>query len=274
MKVAYYSNYFGYKSGSGRSAIDVLFALERTFDEVFVITYSNNIKISDPYVIARNRIKWICVPRKDRLKFSNTRTFFKELLRYIYYSIQAIRYRKNGEFVKKLKVDLLLINSIGGHQLLEQYRLGSYNKSIFVMRGTPTTFDSNKTNKGVKLKEVISMFEYYDMPIFVSRITQDKWESLGKIKGKKGIYIPNCADEAKSLKLLKESRVLIKRKLNIPNDKFNVAFVANIQFGKGHDVIIKELDNIINLIPEVKIHFIGAALDDWAKSLKRESKKK
>ena len=272
--IFYIANEFGRIGGAQKSAADVLINLLATNHQVTVLTYNNKIKLTKELqgkVI--NQCKWIKAPRNIPFPKQITSKFPRNIAKWIIRSYQDLFLQNNLNITKKLNPDLIFVNSLGGDNLHSKCYFSKNNKSIMILRESPSFFkyfDNNSLN----LESAIKTLEQYSAIIFVSSIVRDKWLSFKTLTRKKAFYIPNCCEEDKVIHLQSQNRMEIRKYLGIPNDRFIAVCVATIQNRKGQDILVSNFNKIKKIAPDIILYFVGNVLFPWGKDLVKHVKSK
>ena len=271
MNILFICDEIGYLSGAQKSAFDVLNNLLATNYPITILSYNKKVKLPKELLAkSNNQLKWIKAPRNIPFPKQINYQFLKNFAKWVLRGYQDL-FRQN--FITTINPDLVFVNSIGSHLLYLKCRFNKKVNSIMIFRGSPATFQSNYYPI-FNLDYVINALRNYAGIIFVSSIVRDEWISYKELAAKKTFYIPNCSEEDIILNLRNQSRIDTRKHLGIPTDRFVVVCIANIQHGKGQDVILDNIEEIKKVAPDIIIYFIGKPLFPWGHKLVRSIKNK
>ena len=224
----------GFGNGAALSALDVLLSMGQLGCDVKLIYYY---KKNIPYKLDGKKIIYSDSFFSPREINTNKKIFNKILNSYLLYRLHNI------------KPKMVLVNSMGSHSLWKPIK-EKYNwPSTLIIRESPNLYKN--------ISKILDRFKYYDYFIFVSDITKKKWLELNIIDEDKCYYIPNCIHEEKINFISKFPKYKIKNKLFGTNKMFICICVGEIKYRKGQDVIINNLLEICNSIPNFKLVLLG-----------------
>jgi len=263
--ILYISEEFNNKNGANKSASDVLISLIKAGNKIKVVSYSSitnlDRNIFSPLDI--NKINWVRIKRN--LLFPDKFTI-KLIVKFIYYSL--INFFIKAKEIDLKGIDLIIVNSLGGHQLLEELDNDYKGKKINIFRGSPKSFGI----PGVKHNtyDILNILKKYDILIHVSNIVKKKWIEYEELKNIHHLYIPNCCEEERIRIILQKDKNYYKSRVGLNTQSYNVVYIASVQYRKGHDILIEKIPEIINKIRNLEIYFIGKKIEPYySKILKR-----
>ncbi|MFY0626329.1 MAG: glycosyltransferase family 4 protein [Reichenbachiella sp.] len=261
-KVLYISCEFNHKNGANKSASDVLYSLLLNGYTVEVISYSSRNNLSSLLFTSDhiNSVKWHRVKRKN-IPFNFSVFGF---LRYFFRLVESIFYKDT----KKIEVDpdLIIVNSLAGDEIYNQ--LDSYLKipSVNIFRGSPESFGIPGV---VQTKQdIVGMLINYNALIFVSDIVRNKWLKFENLANTLNYYVPNCCEEELILQIKKTPKPKVREKV-FPKmtSKFIIVHLASVQYRKGHDLLLSQMDDLLKNIPNLALVFVGDKRSEFAKSM-------
>jgi len=267
--ILFYNDYFGYGSGAGKAAIDILTALLSTKKEIVVITNRTRTKL--PKSIEGTDLEkpgWIRVPRRVSFPNEINKKLPRNIARWFIRGIQDILCFNYNRNIKKITPDLVFVNTVSAHAIFMNYKPQRNTKSIFIVHGSPTQMKYPGYGGGkYSFDYMINAMEQYYALIFVSSRTKMEWLSHKSLLKKKSFYIPNCADEPRILSLMQNSRNEIRKQLGIPPNKFIAICVANIQYMKGQDILVNNFEKLIKIAPDLILYLAGGIIYPWSENL-------
>lgn len=270
MKILYIADIFGNISGAQKSAKDVLISLLSKNHEVIVLSYSN-IKSVRKSIGKKscNSLTWIKIPRNIPFPNQINRRFLRNIAKWFVGGSQDIFIGAYKKKLKRINVDIAIINDIGSHVLFTKLKIKEYNRSFIILRSSPESF---KYDKRLNVNEVITILKQYSSIIFVSSIVRDKWLSFNSLSKKNSFYIPNCCEEDKILSLQLKDPLEIRKKYGIPINRFIAVCVSTIQQRKGQDLIVDNFNKIKKVAPDIILYFVGKVIFPWGKDLVKQIK--
>ena len=142
----------------------------------------------------------------------------------------------------------------------------NYNcsKRAIVLHNAPEKYRGTFSEAEYKGKFEKYLNHLKEIPIWicVSKIVLDKWRLLDSQKDRKDFFIPNHCDEYKVKQLMKNDRLTIRRKLGLPCDKYVVVCPASIQYRKGQDFLVNNIEQLVKGIPSLQILLIGPVVTE------------
>jgi len=271
-KIVLAANYLGNKSGSQRSAIDMLKIFLQAGYYVAVLSYSKKIPVDKNLLPL---LDWIIIPNNIQFPRRMEKGFWRKALKWIYYKgrgLSEINYKKK---IRRLSPSLLVINSIGGDEIYTKYLQELFHdvKSMFVIRGSLSQIKNPNYDSPYTSRDVVAAMKYHSSIVFVSSSTQKEWLEYGGIS-KKTLYIPNSIDEKKVSLLLKQDKRQLKKELKLSRTNLSIVCVANLQYIKGQDIIVDYFDKIISILPDTIVYLLGGLKDKWGRDLLDEIERK
>lgn len=254
--------------GSSFSAIDVVTSLLHSHEEVGIISTSKEQHINILQNNAVKKPKWIRVKKNFLLTEISKNNFLKGIIKYVVYGIEDLFIKNSNISKDEFNPKLIFVNSIGGNEIFMRFSELANSKSVLIVRESPNFFNNTPS----VLKESIRILQHHPYIVFVSSRTQEAWVSLCRIEKSRTFHIPNCCNEEKVLEIIKGPKTQMKNILGFNQDEITVACIANVQYRKGQDIIIKYLDQIIRTIPKIKILFFGKEIRPFTESLKKQIK--
>ena len=263
-KILYVSSEFNNKNGANKSASDVLYSLLQLSNCIHVVTYSNidNLNKSLFTRELKNKLVWFKVKRK--LAFPNTLNL-KQILKWLYRKIEDFFSLDFDKIV--FNPDLVIVNSIGGHFLLEKLRGLNQATRVNIFRGSPESFGRQSTDISFSL--VLSILKTYNCLVFVSDIVRKKCMEYVELENVKDYFIPNCCEEEKVQKIKSKPKSHFRSKLGFSAHSPVAVFVASVQYRKGHDILLKQIPEILKAVPELVFIFIGKKINPYFREIKQ-----
>jgi len=265
--IIYVSSDFNNKNGANKSASDVLYSLIKSKFPITVLTFSSITNL-DKNVFSDSDIesvKWIRVCRKIHFY---RKISLKSMLKWMYYFFQNLKISKKA--INITDQDIMIVNSIGGHQLLTDQQISTGCFKINIFRGSPESFGIPGVRFGIK--DIITILKKYDCVIHVSDIVRKKWEMYEELKRINHLFIPNCCEEELINQIIIKDKNHYKNLLGINPEKYNLIYIASIQYRKGHDILIEKIPDIIKKVPDVEFYFIGKRINPFYSKILNTSK--
>lgn len=266
-KIIYVSSEFNNKNGANKSASDVLYSLIKSEYPISVLTYSSITNL-DKNVFSDSDITSVNWVRAKRRIYINGKIGFISLLRILYHFFQNLLI--SNTTIDIAGEDIVIVNSIGGHLLLEDRRIYPKCLKINVFRGSPESFDI----PGVQytIRDIINILKQYDSIVHVSDIVREKWEKYEELKSLNHLFIPNCCEEELVSEIIIKDKEYYKNILRINPQKFNAIYIASIQYRKGHDILIDRIPEIIKKVPGIEFYFIGKRINPFYSEILKTAK--
>ena len=96
--------------------------------------------------------------------------------------------------LSNLDTDLVIVNTITGHDIYAQSNFYNHKNSILVIRESPRHFTFKKDGKK-DLEQTKNLMKNYKKFIFVSSNVMYEWQSIFPYLDKNCFYLPNCIHE-------------------------------------------------------------------------------
>lgn len=246
MNITIISKTIGAPHGASQSGMDLVLACNQNNHKVTLIhKYGNKL----PNNIDDHSLKNIKVLKAPKNFAINNKINLKKIRRYIDSKLfDSYRTKK----LSNLKTDLVIVNTITGHNIYKKSNFYNHKNSILVVRESPRHFTFKKDGENA-LEETKKLMKNYKRFIFVSSNVMNEWKSIFPYVDKNSFYLPNCIHENK-INQIPSNNYELK---NFNRENFNIICVASIQFRKGQDIILNHLHEIKQKIPNAKFHFVG-----------------
>lgn len=258
LNIIYISEKFNDKNGANKSASDVLFSLIKTGNNIQVISYSSISNLDSNIFDEEDikNIKWHKIKRKLRVhpKFS-----FTQIAKFVLFSFSNLFISVRG--IELNEVDLIIVNSLGGHQLLENLPIDFNCYRINIFRGSPESFGISGVN--FKIDDIIEILKKYHCIIHVSNIVKKKWIKYPQLINISHRYIPNCCEEEKITAIAEMDKNFYRNRLRFNPVNFNIIYIASIQYRKGHDLLIELIPEIVKKIKNAEFYFLGRKVNPY-----------
>lgn len=250
--------------GSSLSGLDFLNFIRIKYKNILVLTNDSFMISEGPFYnnILSNNCKVLTIKRNYPLVQIN----FVRIIKKIYYIINDL-FKPTSINLEKYyeddKYNIIYVNSWSG--LFNTNNLKNYNKfkKVCIVRGNPESFiwQSFEEDKNQAIINAGNYLNNFDELIFVSQNGLNDWKKY--IKPLKSYYLPNSINEDEIFAYSNLSKQEAQKLLNFSSLYYNVVVVSSIQERKGQDIILKEIENIIKLIPNIKFHFVGIVSKIW-----------
>ena len=113
------------------------------------------------------------------------------------------------------------------------------------------------------------MLRVADSLMFVSEQLRDAWSEVVPLTGKRVFVVPNTCREGEVARVMALDRSRLRRSLGLPDDGFVVCCVGRVEQGKGQDVLIRALPELVHLLPNLHVVFLGM-VTEWGRELSHE----
>ena len=250
--------------GSSLSGLDFLNFLRIKYDNLIVLTndtfvltdksfYDNNLSINCKIVTLKRNYPLVHINIVRILK----KTFYilKDLFKPVSINLEKY-YEEGGD-------NIIFVNSWSG--LFNNQNLKNYTKfkKVCIVRGNPESFvwQSFEEDKNEAIINAAKYLNDFDQLIFVSQNGLNDWKNF--INPIKSYYLPNSINEIEIIKYINTNKSDAQKIINFSKQNYNVVVISSIQKRKGQDIILKEIENIVELIPNIKFHFIGIVSTIW-----------
>ena len=147
-----------------------------------------------------------------------------------------------------------------------EFARGINGRQILVVRESLRHFDGGDT--AWTREQMIEGMQSYGGFIFVSDHCRRDWMSVPLLSCKPAFCVPNCCQEEEASLILQTPQVEVRRKLNLPADRFVAVCVAQLERRKGHDIILDQMQYLTQAVPNVLVCFIGAAVSEYSERIK------
>lgn len=235
-------------TGAPKSAIDVLINLLATGEPVTVMSHEacelpgkvNGIILGSP--------EWILLSRTTSFPHQLNRRFPKHVSAWIKSKLQEIRVSR---WLRSITPDLIILNGLGSHDFWTRLSWPAHKRSVMIVRESVGHFTP------LNIDFAFKAMKPHPSLIFVSSRCRDEWQTLGVLANKKTFYIPNCCQEDAVAHLHKQDRAQVRWRLGLPMDKLVAVCVASLQRRKGQDILLDQLSEILAVVPDLVIYFVG-----------------
>lgn len=175
--------------------------------------------------------------------------------------------------IRNIKMDYVFVISPSSFFYYEHLDLPIQGTIIMIIQSSPNHYYENQQR--ISLTQAVDSMNKCDVLIFASSNCMKKWSYMVSNNTKQMFYIPNCAREEEINKVLNYDRSILRKRLNIRDEDFTIVCVANIEYRKGQDILINNIEKMVNLIPNLKILLIGKIIFDmeWGKQVVNSIKK-
>jgi glycosyltransferase involved in cell wall biosynthesis len=250
--------------GSSLSGLDFLNFIRIKYKNILVLT-NDSFDISEkPFYnnILSNNCEIVTLKRYYPL----VRINYIRILKKIYYFINDLFKPISINLEKYYEEDnnnIIFVNSWSG--LFNTKNLKNYKnfRKVCIVRGNPESFiwQSFEEDKNQAIINAGKYLNDFDELIFVSQNGLNDWKKY--INPIKSYYLPNSINEDEILSYSNFNKNDAQKILKFSNLNYNVVLVSSIQERKGQDIILKEIDKIVKLIPNIKFHFVGIVSKIW-----------
>lgn len=254
----------GGRNGGARAGVDILEACLLSTDLPVTVVGS---EAGDALGRLRRRATeppaWLQLPRFIRFPRPSDHRPAKLLAKWLIYNLQDYGLRRRFERRWRRDRPALVFYNDFPHPHTDVFRrLKRSGKSVMVMHVSPKSlaFFAKTHDPAYAERWAVDLLAQFDAFIFVSANTRDAWLEYGPLRGKPTFVIPNCCREEEARALLGRDRGAVRAELGLPG-RFAVSCVATVQPGKGQDILVEALPDIVGQIPDLKLYFVGSGAD-------------
>lgn len=157
--------------------------------------------------------------------------------------------------------DLILVEGIriNPHAYLLSLGLPFTCPAGFMHHNSPHHYSEDITTD-TPFPAVINALKHYDFNISVSENVMKEWQQVPGQNKKKWFSIPNCVREYEIEPLLARPEKELRQQLELPEQDFLVLCLASVQYRKGQDILLKQVDRIVEHVPTARFLFVGPVL--------------
>ena len=242
------SKYYNLKNGAARSALDIAKA---------AISSNNNINLIYGHTFDYwNLFKWVynknvSINRSPRFGGKNTNIIEK---------IETNLFDSNREKnLKKLKPNLLLVNSLGADFWGNYLKKSLKCKTILIVRESPSFYK----NKDLAIKR-IRRFENH---LFVSDNGRKDWLEIADLKPENCFHVPNCIDINEVNPIYKMDKSNFRNSLGFSQNDFIIICIGRFMDRKNQKFLVHELPKIKKKIPNIKLVFVGKGGNNYNRKI-------
>ena len=250
MNITIISKTIGAPYGASQSGLDLVLACNQSSHNVSLIHKYGSTFPKDIDGYSLKNIDVYKAPKN--FKFQN-KINLRSLRRWVDSKfLDSYRIKK----LTNLKTDLVIVNTITGHDIFLDSNLYKNNNSVLVVRESPRHFTFKKDGD-IQLDKTKKLMKIYNKFIFVSSNVMNEWKTIFPYIDNKCFYLPNCIHEKKinNIDLNKKNKLYESENFNKQN--FNIICVASIQYRKGQDIVLDCIDKIKQKVPNATFHFVG-----------------
>ena len=171
--------------------------------------------------------------------------------------------RSNRKPDRSYRPDLVIVNDLGGHRLLESLDVGIARPRAFILQTQPVMYTGVYAHGSLGLERVMAELDTYDHIITVSRNIRPDWQGLGVLLRQPWTYIANCCREDALAPLRREGRSAVRARLGLPVDQFIMTCVARVDFGKAQDMLLDVMDEVLRIEPRAVVCMVGPVASHW-----------
>ena len=150
-----------------------------------------------------------------------------------------------------------------GHRFLKTLPWLPDCPKVFMHHTSPQQY-TGKFEYSDIFDEAIHAFAQYDHHICVSNNVLQEWKGINGLGQKHWTYIPNCAPEEETKRLLKLDQSEVRRSLGLPENAMIYLCLASVQTRKGHDVLIEQIEEVFHKIENALLLCIGPVHAEWS----------
>ena len=271
--IYFFADQVGGKNGGARAGVDILEACLLSTEVPLTVLSTEESDIPARLKRrAQEAPRWLQPPRFIALPKRFGPRFIKHVGKWFIYNTKDLGLRWRFERrLRRDKPELVIFNEFPHPHTQLFEKLSKTGKALMVMHVSPQSlaFFERTHDASYTQQWAIELLSAFDGLIFVSSNTRDAWLTFEALKEKPAFVIPNCCREEEARALLVQSRGAVRTALGIPQEAFVASCVASIQKGKGQDMLVEALPEIVSAIPEFRLYLVGSGADSpWAQGLR------
>ncbi len=273
--IYFYADRVGGKNGGARAGVDILEACLLSTDTPLTVLSTDESEI--PARLKRRGAeapRWLEPPRFIALPQRFGPRFVKHVGKWLIYNAQDFgRRRRFDRRLAQDKPKLVIFNEFPHPHTNLYEKLSTTGKTLMIMHVSPKSlaFFERTHDPSYTQAWALELLSAFDGLIFVSPNTRDAWLAFEPLRDKPSFVIPNCCREEEAQALLQRDRAAVRASLGIPKDAFMVSCLASVQQGKGQDMLVAVLPELVAAIPNLKLFLVGSGADSpWAQGLRDE----
>lgn len=163
------------------------------------------------------------------------------------------------------KPDLLIEEGVllEGHRFLKTLSGLPDCPKIFVHHTSPQQYTGKFEYSNI-FNEAMHAFIQYEHHVCVSSNVLQEWKGINGLGQKHWTYIPNCAPEEETERLLKINQNDLRRSLGLPEKAMIYLCLASVQTRKGHDILIDQMEEVFHKVENAILLCIGPVHGEWS----------
>ncbi|WP_320173202.1 glycosyltransferase [Maridesulfovibrio sp.] len=173
----------------------------------------------------------------------------------------------NGEWLPcrlpEGKPDLIVIEGVRTepHEFLTGLGLNVDCPRLYMHHNSPYHYSGEITDEG-SLPVMLKALEQYTYNVSVSKTVTDEWKALPEQRDKKWFSIVNCIREDEAAEVRSRSVQEVRREIGVPEQEFLILCLASVQHRKGQDILLNQMNEILEELPNARVIFVGPVLPD------------
>ena len=251
--------YLGGTHGTAKSARDFLRAMLSSGSIIKVISPTQE---SFPSELCNKRLStplWYKVPvpvylpsRMWKLRPHNIFSW----LNYQYLKFRIYTIPKN---------ETVIVNGWASYSTWVKIEKRFTGKKVLIIRESPRHFST--VDRDMPIEKLLAGFASFDDLIFVSNNIRKEWMKFPELSKKRSFFVPNCCEEEDVKISLSQDRNVIREKMGLSKNEFIIICPGTIEYRKGQDLLIEIIPNLVSVIPNLRILFIGDTVTNWGSDL-------
>lgn len=256
--IVFVTAYLGGTHGTAKSARDFFRALLASSDNVKVVSLYREeyplqlcgVRLSSP--------EWLTPPVRVSLPVRPWKLRIRVIISWLKYK------KQRRDFTRSTESALVFVNgwaSCDYWQTIEEYFRGT---KVLIIRESPRHFAGPDRDKS--MSEMIDTFSRFDHLLFVSDRVRLEWLQNITLSKMKGYVLPNCCEEEDATACLALNKYMLRLEYGFTANDFIVFCPGNIEYRKGQDLLHRIIPKLRQVIPNLKILFVGDAETLWSKT--------
>lgn len=251
----------GGRNGGARAGVDILEACLLGTDLPVTVVGSEKGDLGRLRRRAAEPPAWLQAPRFIRFPRLSDHRPAKLLAKWLVFNTQDYGLRRRFERRWRRDRPALVFYNDFPHPHTDVFRrLKRSGKSVMVMHVSPKSlaFFAKTHDPAYAERWAVELLAAFDAFIFVSADTRDAWLEYEPLRGKPTFVIPNCCREEEARGLLGRDKEVVRAELGLEPGRFAASCVATVQPGKGQDILVEALPEIVGQVPDFKLYFVGS----------------
>jgi glycosyltransferase involved in cell wall biosynthesis len=245
-------------TGGSRAGVDILHSMIATHWRTAVVSLD---RIELPRQIAGQSVPetaWLLSPRRDvggeRMRL-HPRSLAGRLVRGV---DDRRRWALLNRAQKARPPDLVVHNGFPEKGWANTRIFERARNRLLVVHSTPEAVEHfQRDGSSLTVSWAARTIEMADHLMFVSEELRDAWSEVASLSRQRVFVISNTCREDEAARVKALDRTRLRTSLGLPADAFVVSCVGRVEYGKGQDVLVAALPQLVGLVPQMRTVFVG-----------------